>query len=265
MNCLEFRRRLGSEPLSTEAEFVAHRGSCPHCAAASDRALAFEARLVRAAKLPVPSGLADRILLAQTTEARRQQRRHRRGFTALLAAAACVVITVALVPRDGEEGGMPMVDQVVEHVLHHEPRAIASVGNVASASVSKAFASRGVEIDAVPDGISYVHACPVGPFRTVHMVMPSAQGAVSVVYVADVSADRRHHSQRGGMHVREVPLGRGALVMVAGDGGGFDAVEQAWRAAFADTVVDADAHAASVSRERAPTASPRSATPLAAP
>ncbi|MEO8011386.1 MAG: DUF3379 family protein [Dokdonella sp.] len=265
MNCLEFRRRLGSEPMSTEHEFVAHRESCPHCAAASDRALAFESRLARAVKVPVPNGIADRILLAQTTDARMQQRRHRRGFTALLAAAACVVITVALVPRDVEEVGMPMVDQVVEHVLHHEPLAIASVGTVASAAVSDAFASRGVEIDAVPNGISYVHECPVGPFRTVHMVMPSAQGAVSVVYVADVDARRHHDSQRSDMRVREVPLGRGALVLVAGDDRGFDAVEQAWKAAFADTVADADTRATTRLRERTPTGSPRSATPLAAP
>lgn len=265
MNCLEFRRRLGSEPMSTEPEFVAHRESCPHCAAASDRAFEFETRLSRAVKVPVPNGLAERILLAQTTDARQQQRRNRRGFTALLAAAACVVITVALVARDGEEGGMPMVDQVVEHVLHHEPLAIASVGSVASAAVSAAFASRGVAVDTVPDGISYVHECPVGPFRTVHMVMPSAQGAVSVVYVADVDARERRNSQRSDMRVREVPLGRGALVMVAGDDRGFDAVEHAWTAAFADSIAHTETRATMRSRERAHIASPRSSTPLAAP
>ena len=67
MNCLEFRRRLGSEPASTLGSFVAHRAECPSCAAAQTRADEFEERIRRAVSVPAPSNLADRILLAQIT------------------------------------------------------------------------------------------------------------------------------------------------------------------------------------------------------
>ena len=47
MNCLEFRRRLGSEPECSLALFIAHRDECPSCAAALARAEEFDALNLR--------------------------------------------------------------------------------------------------------------------------------------------------------------------------------------------------------------------------
>jgi hypothetical protein len=231
VNCLEFRRRLGSDPGSNDAAFVAHRESCVGCAAAYVRAQEFEQRMQHAFAVSVPSTLADRILLAQTTGARRQQRRRSRGVAVIFAAAACLVIVLSLAYRT-ELRAQPLGDLVVEHVLHHEPEAVLARAPIDKQRVSAAFADRGVAPAQIPDGISYVHECPVGPYRTVHMVMPAASGAVSVVYVVDDPPRERRDFQRDGMHGRELPLGDGALVMVAGNDRDFDAVERAWTTAW---------------------------------
>lgn len=233
MNCIEFRRRLGSDPHDREADMLAHRDGCPTCASARERALAFDAELERAMAMPLPEGLADRILLAQTTAERSApalpvRRRGRR--MAMAAALAASVALVAFGVYRTQQRATPLGDLVIEHVLHHEPHAIEARGELAGNLIGAAFASRGVPLATVPDGISYVHECPVGPYRTVHMVMPEGDGAISVVYVADPDRRERRDSTRGTLRAREVPMGNGALVMVAADTRGFERVEKTWRA-----------------------------------
>ena len=64
MDGLEFRRRLGAEPHSRAAELLAHRDRCAACAAAWERAQAFERELHAALEVSVPEGLAERFYAA---------------------------------------------------------------------------------------------------------------------------------------------------------------------------------------------------------
>lgn len=232
MNCLEFRRLLGSDPASTLGDFVAHRLECAACAAAHARADEFEVRIRKAASVPVPVNLADRILLAQTTESRHARRNRRRGFAAMIVAAAASVV-VALVAVNRPEPEMPeLAGMVVEHLQEHVISEARAAHPVARQDVVAAFADRGVRLAAVPAGINYVHECPAGPYRTVHMVMPESGGPVSVVYVVDKSSSRRVDFASDGMRGREVPIGQGSLVMLARADAGFDAIESAWKSAL---------------------------------
>lgn len=247
MNCLEFRRHLGSEPASTVVDFVAHRTECAHCAAAHARADEFELRIRKAASVPVPVNLADRILLAQTTESRHERRGRRRGIAVMtLAAAASVVVALVAVNRPKPE--LPeLAGMVIDHLEEHVVSAAKAALPVDKQNVVAAFADRGVQLASVPDGINYVHKCPAGPYNTVHMVMPESSGMVSVVYVADKSSDRRVDFERDGMHGRELPLGKGSLVMVAAADADFDAIESTWRSALGAGTSGANAVSANTS------------------
>lgn len=242
MNCLEFRRHLGSEPDCKLAAFLAHRESCQHCAAASTRADAIELGLRKAINVPVPYNLADRILLAQTTENRlvSRSRRQVRGFGALILAAAASIV-VALIALPGQQQSVPELPAlIVDHVLHHHEMGSAQIGSqVPNQDVIDAFAARGVALAAVPEGVNYVHLCPAGPYRTVHMVMPESSGAVSVFYVADPPSHERADFNKDGMRGREVPLGDGALVMLANQDRDFDAIEAVWKSALVNGVARA--------------------------
>lgn len=243
MNCLEFRRHLGSEPASSLEAFVAHREACPHCAAASVRADALEVRLLRAISVPAPVNLADRILLAQTTENRQvsRSRRRTRGFGALIAAVAASIV-VALIALPGSKQDMPeLSNQIAEHLLHHDVGSTETVSEVGKQAVIDAFAARGVALSAVPQGVNYVHLCPAGPYRTVHMVMPERSGAVSVFYVANPPSRVRVDFDKDGIFGREIPLGDGALVMLASENRDFDAIETVWRSALIDGVAQSPA------------------------
>ncbi len=236
MNCLEFRRRLGSEPASTLKAIVAHREQCPHCAAAQTRADEFEGRILRAINIPAPVNLADRILLAQTTETRHGTRNLRRGWLAFsIAAAASIVVAFVALQRPGQD--MPaLAGLVFEHLQKHVVSTVDSDSAIPKQSVMDAFSDRGVSLASVPDGINYVHKCPAGPYKSVHMVMPEHGVAVSVVYVVDKPSAQRMDFSHDGMNGREVPLGKGSLIMFATANTDFDAIEGSWKSAMSESI-----------------------------
>lgn len=240
MNCLEFRRHLGSEPGSLRKEFVAHRDACPGCAAAQLRADAFESRLLTAMRVPTPSGLADRILLAQTTEVRRDDRARRRKFAVLsLAAAASILVAIVAVNRSIRPIP-PLSALVIDHLKQHVIHASDLEDSLPTGKVIEAFAERGVKLASVPSGIDYVHKCPAGPYRAVHMVMPEAEGPITVVYVVDAPPEANGSFRSGKNFGREVQIGQGTLVMLGPSDRHFESIAASWRTVIVDAAVESD-------------------------
>lgn len=231
MDCLEFRRLLGSEPRATDPAARAHLEQCPRCQEAYSRAQAFDARIAQAMTIALPEGFADRILLAQLTGERQRRRVGFRYGWIALAAAAALVIAIGIVRREGASGSS-LSDLVVEHVNGEERAALELRTPVAASAVESAFADRGVHLASVPEGISYVHKCPVASYRTVHMVMPRENQPVSVLYVTSYRAPATTNFEHGSQQGREVPIANGTLVMVAENASSFDALEHVWRDAI---------------------------------
>ena len=94
--------------------------------------------------------------------------------------------------------------------------------------------SERIEKRPLPSGVTYVHDCPVGPYKTVHLVSRVDDMPVAVLYVPGKQVLEARDFQRGGWHGRIVPLQRGTLVMLTDRQGArpFDTVAQGWRLAI---------------------------------
>jgi hypothetical protein len=232
MDCLEFRRLLGSDPHIGDRAAREHLESCSFCADAYARAQAFESGLAQVMAVPIPGGLADRILLAQLTSERQRQRMgvRRLGWIAL-AAAASMALAIGVV-RHERAAPAVLADLVVAHINGEEHDALQLRAPVAAASIEHAFADRGVRLVSVPTEVSYVNECPIGAYRAVHMVMPEQGAPVSVLYVVDHPSQVSTQFRRDGMSGREVPIANGTLVLVAQTDSRFDAIERSWRDAI---------------------------------
>lgn len=229
MNCLDFRRQLNTDPHSTDADFLRHRQDCPRCAQAYAQALAFEAALRHSLEVPVPTQLADSILLAQATEQHRQRVRYRRNGIAL-ALAAMLVLAVGSGWRASRA---PALDEAaIAHMLGPEAPMLALTAPVAPASVRHAFAERGITLAQVPADISFVQCCPVGKFKSVHMIMPRSDGPVTVMYLVNDHGSQRSDFAHAGWLGRSVPMAHGTLVMIGHDAAQFDQVQQIWQNAL---------------------------------
>jgi len=226
MNCLEFRRQLAIDPPCSEVDFVQHRQECARCAEACAHANAFEASLRRALAIAAPPQLAESVLLAHATRQQRQRQYYRRG--AVLALAACVALAFGIGMR---MEASPLTTQAVAH-LRLEAEVLTWTKLVPAESVREAFATRGIALNSIPEGISFVGCCPMGHHMTVHAVMPGSSGPITVIYVLGDREKEREDFRREGWLGRSVPMGQGTLLLLAEDTSQFDRVENIWRAAL---------------------------------
>ncbi|HEY0178118.1 MAG TPA: DUF3379 family protein, partial [Dokdonella sp.] len=152
------------------------------------------------------------------------------GWSAL-AAAACLALAIGAAYRPASPP--PLSALVADHVTGpHERDALRRERPLPDSMVRRAFAARGIDLDHVPAGVSYVNECIVGDYRTVHMVMPQDGEPISVVYVARHREPERDFAGDG-LRGREVPIANGTLFLLARDDRRFGALEQAWRGALA--------------------------------
>lgn len=231
MNCLEYRRQLGADPRRETPEMQAHRRECHGCSSHHALALGFELQLRRSLAVAAPDGLAERILLAQATQERQENGSQRRYLGWAMTAAVLLVAVVGVI---GLSPGPAFADAMVEHV-QHEPGAFLTRLPLPESEVLRRFSQRGVKVPgALPAGITYVSACPVGSMLTVHMVMAQADGPVTVIYVSHHRENARDDFRKADVVGRSVPMGEGTLVLMAATDTRFDAVENAWRQSLQD-------------------------------
>ena len=213
MDCLEFRRRLGADPAHRDAGFIAHRDACPACAAAWARAQQFERRLADALAVPPPPRLAERMLLAQATAERLARRKYlQRGLALAASAGGAFVLGRFLGTRDDTESLRALA---VAH-LPGEAFALGLKQPIPVSAIEQGFINRGVRLAASPPpDVTYVHDCPVGPYRTVHLVMQRGGLPVTVIYVVGHRNRAHDRFERAGWHGTVVPLHGGTLVAMA--------------------------------------------------
>ncbi|MEX1828421.1 DUF3379 family protein [Luteibacter sp. CQ10] len=241
MNCLDFRRRIGAEPRSRDPELLAHRDTCTEgCAAFWQRAQRFDDDLEAALAVPVPEGLADRILLAQATAERRVQVGRRRAWMAMAASLLIVVMGGGMLWRHADATSLPAL--AVAH-MPYEADSLAMTAPMADAAVEAGFAGRAVSLKGpAPQGVTYVHDCMVGPYPAVHVVTRMNDEPVVALYMPGKMSDADTSFHREGWDGRALALHGGTLVVMAQEGASrhaMDAVARAWRSAIEGPVPQA--------------------------
>lgn len=230
MNCLEFRRAIGSDPRALDEPALAHRGECPRCAEAHERALVFERTLTAAIAIPVPEGLAERILLRQTTAAIHEPRPPRVARWLVAAGVLLAIGIAATVATRGFFANATLGDLAIAHLVH-EPFALSSRAEVPADEVVAMFAALDVPVRRSPGPVHYLNDCPLDGRKSLHMVLQRDSGPVTAMYVP-----KRHEATQdfagAGMHGRERTIGDGTLILLATDTREFDAIEAQFQRAF---------------------------------
>lgn len=231
MNCLDFRRAIGADPRGLNTEAHVHKASCSRCADALERALGFERTLSAAIAIPVPEGLAERILLRQTTTAIHEPEPRRFAIWQMAAGIALSVGLAAFLGQRYLATPEALTTLAVAH-LTHEPFALSSRAAVPEAEVRKMFASLGAPLLGSPGAVHYLNDCPLGGQMSVHMVLQRDSGPVTAMFVPAVAAATRQEFEQAGVRGRSLPVGHGNLILLAADAREFDAIEAQFERAF---------------------------------
>ncbi len=214
MNCLDFRRHALADPLRPKPAAQEHEASCPECARFSRTLRRREEGLCEVLSVPVPEGLADRILLSNRPCVVRGGRPARVALTALAAVLAVVVLGLgALLPR--QMSPEALAAGVIAHV-RQEPEALAAEQRVPIAKVARAFGRSGGELLAPLGEVSYAGRCPLpGGGRGEHIVVRTPVGKVTLILMPDEPVAHMLRLSKDGLNASVLPAGQGSLAVVA--------------------------------------------------
>ena len=189
MNCFESRRRLLGSPREQGYAQREHLKSCAACARLAADLAALDRRIDHTTRVPVPDGLAERILLAR-------DQRPRWHYAAAVAAAFLFVSigTVTLLPDLLESSEPTLAADVVGRahpavaaisvVIDSEPTLLKERQRLEPGAVQERLKFVGLALKS--DGVSaqYVGKCEVAGRDCDHLVLTTADGHVSVFLMA---------------------------------------------------------------------------------
>lgn len=238
MNCFELRHRKLVAPRELNAEAEAHQRECPACAAFVERLGAFEERLQSELRVPVPDGLAERVLFDIQRQATNHQHgqaaaadqlralagkigRVAAGLTQLswgwrtrFAFAVTLVLGLGIASFYGlnvHENGTALA--VIAHVVHEEPDELA-IQPLANPP-APVLAASGVRLPVDFRDIRYLGRCGP-PNRTgEHIVMQTQFGKASLILMPGESARFQVVQFDDGMVAVVKPARVGSLAVVA--------------------------------------------------
>lgn len=211
-SCLDFRRDKLARPRELPPEAAAHLAACPHCQAWARIADAAEARLAETLAVPVPDGLAERVLL-RTRGARRPP-----WQWMALAASLLLTLTLGMLQfhvRPLADRAVDLARAAAEHVdqagterLIHRSADVAQFRTV--------LANFGGQLEAPLGPVRYMHYCPIeGHGMGWHIVYETARGEVTLLLVPGKAGEPDQQTlEVDGMNVRVQRAGQGYYAII---------------------------------------------------
>lgn len=218
-SCIDLRREKLADPKRLSAEATAHLARCEHCRAFARRIDALEQRTAQVLAVPVPDGLAERVLL-------RVHRNHKRPWK-LWTLAACFVLSFGI----GVEQWRPRETTdyarfAINHVMH-EPESFSEHRLADPARFRTVLADFGGELKAPIGTVRYMRLCPVPTGTGWHIVLDTEVGPVTLLLIPGENISGAVLDAKfGGLTARALPGGQGYYAIVAETPEAVDAVER---------------------------------------
>ena len=228
MECLTFRRTKLAVPHDASAEPIEHARGCAACAAFAREIDEFEQRLHEAARLAVPEGLAEQIILrhqrpgwlSRAYESVRNWLAPQpstltrpRPVYALL--AALIVLSVAtVVGLDVTSGRNELADRFIAHVIA-EPAVLADNATIEPAKFDQAMARYGGHVKETVGIVHHLGDCVIDGVVVQHILVQTAYGAATLILIPKRMRETTSKPRtKDGYTVVVIPLRNGSLGIV---------------------------------------------------
>lgn len=217
MEFSEFRRLLGAEPDSQDPSFLQARDSSAEFRAAAAEAERFEEQLQRALSVAAPADLPDLLHAIPRTAPR--SRRQSGGWRYAMAAALLLAIGAAGVTWRVNTGWGSVEDYLADHFRHDGPAMLAMAGSgPQTVDVGAVLAEFGMTAaPALAEIISVIKTCPTPDGKGLHMVLDTAQGLVTVIYMPDTPVADGEHVHFDDHDAVLVSLSNGSAVIIGSE------------------------------------------------
>jgi hypothetical protein len=192
MDCKQYRAALLADPAAATAAMRAHAAVCAECMLFTQRVEAFEGRLARAVRLPVPAApeaVQEAQVLRLPTAAAGKLRRANPGRPAAARAPRWTAIAASLVVA-GVAGALlwvavpraSLAGDVVNHMAGEPHAWRRTTLAVAPAALDAVMADAHMHLAATTaEQVSYANSCTFRGHRVPHLVVQDPSGPVTVM------------------------------------------------------------------------------------
>lgn len=211
MDDLEFRRTIYADPYCDSQEVKAAAASDPAKQQFWDDMKQLDKALQSAAKVPVPDGLAQRLLLKQSMQSHKQQQIKRRWH---LSIAASVIFMLGVSFTLWQQQDVDLSRHALAHV-YHDANALQVDENVPLEQVNAKLASFGGQFTDDIGKVYYANFCDFNRVKSLHMVIEGEYGKVTVFVVPHRDNQTLQQQFSDGQYQgRGMDLQQASLIMV---------------------------------------------------
>lgn len=222
MNCLDARREMAADPGRPSDALNRHVAECDTCARAFWREQGFDRRLRDALSVPVPDELPERLLLTQTTRHRRRLGGPFMALAASLVLALALGVTWQLGVRPVSEA--QALNRHIAMHLDHESQALEATTPVNLGTVEKLLNDYGLHLSGEVDNIVFAKRCPTPNGDGIHLVVRTAEGPITFLYMPQQRLSGRVDVDAGGYRGYVTQFGDGAAALVGTPSDALEAV-----------------------------------------
>lgn len=219
MNCIDVHRKLSAEPNSKDEAILSHLEECSACASFLNSIQQFEQSLNMAAKIEIPEGLADRILLNQNFKQQYQLRTNRFKLFAL-AASLLLVLSVSF----NSTNLMNMLNQslsleevVINHVVD-ELDHLNQNKNIQLARLNTVLQPFNIKMKHTIGKINYAGTCHIRNSRGVHIVLQEKNETTTLLVMPGEYVKTRKTHTKNGFTTTIFPTQNGSIAIVTKKG-----------------------------------------------
>ncbi len=209
MNCLEFRREKLADPRRLSREAQTHLGECAACRGFAVEVNENEEHLAASLDVPVPEGLAERIVLRRKAGTRFSPR--------LGMLAASLVLTFAFGLHQWKDAGSQEYARLaIEHVMH-EPESFTTARSADPELFRRVMHNFGGELQASLGRVRYMKLCPVPEGTGWHIVFETEEGQLATLILIPAKRMKTdaEQAQMGGWSAVARPGGQGFYAVIA--------------------------------------------------
>ncbi|QID18959.1 DUF3379 domain-containing protein [Nitrogeniibacter mangrovi] len=217
--CLDLRREKLADPKRLSADARAHLAECGACRQFAHGIDTLEQQVAKVLAIPVPDGLADRVLL-------RVHRNQKRPWR-LWALAASVLLSFGIGTVQWQPRTKPDYARfAIEHVMH-EPQSFTEHRLTDPSRFRLVLANFGGHLLAPIGKVRYMRLCPVPNGTGWHIVLDTEVGPVTLLLIPGKEiSGKAFEAKFAGMTARALPGGQGYYAIVAETPQIVDAVEK---------------------------------------
>ena len=214
MDELEFRRRIYADPETTDSDVVEAAKADESKRSFWNEQKQLDKQLKQALKVDVPEDLASKLIWQQSTDEFNRYKRRSRWY---LAMAASVAFTVGIGLTMWYHQPLSIGGQALAHMQYAEMETAHSLLPADLNMVNAKLASFGGSFNEMLDGVEVVNYCHLSTVRSLHLIVDTPQGKMSVFVVperGDVTVPSEFSDDQ--YHGESIKM-RHANVMIVGD------------------------------------------------